>query len=70
MSLENPYGGFEEEPELVDSPLVASLREHFAKHYSSTADPSRPFSGRNQVAPPLNLDLLNSATVKKLSEDP
>lgn len=49
------------------SPLVAALRAHLAKYYGEgAARETRPFSSRNQVIKPLNLDLLDASSIQEM----
>jgi hypothetical protein len=63
--------GANEANEEVASPLVEALEAHFQRYYSS--DPTdeaglKTFASRNQVIPPLNLDLLNSQIVVEMNK--
>jgi hypothetical protein len=69
VELEEECEGNEFQQEAEDSPLVQALREHFTKYYREVSSTyATPYSSRNCVAAPLNLEFLNSQTVKEMSE--
>jgi hypothetical protein len=50
------------------SPLFLALKAHFQRHYNKDGSlKENPYGSRNRVAPPLNLDLMNSSEIKELS---
>ena len=57
--LSNPDGV------ITESPLVASLREHFVRYYGANA-PKTPFSSKNEIVPPLYLDLINARSIQEM----
>lgn len=70
--MENPFNeldntevetNFAEE----DSPLVAALRQHLTRYYDYAAGQVKPpFSSRNQVILPLNLDLCDASSIQEM----